>query len=106
MRPRRKVTESQLEQLVLRLLQNSRPEADTPVIISTADGDYHSSVGRLLEHKGARVSVRVDRPLQSDRPVTVFLPENAYVGEVLSCVPQGQQFAVDLILIQHREASV
>ncbi len=103
MRSRRRIPDSQLQELVRRLLRSSRPETDTPVIISTADGDYRSSVGRLLQHKGARVSALVDNALECERAVTVFLPANAYVGEVVNCTPQGQQFRIELILIQHRD---
>jgi hypothetical protein len=106
MRSRRRIPDSQLQELVRRLLRSNSPETDTPVIISTAEGDYRSSVGRLLEHNGARVSALVDNAVERERPVTVFLPANAYVGEVVNCVPQGRQYTVDLILIQHRDASV
>jgi len=103
MRSRRRVPDSQLQKLVRRLLQSNRPETDTPVIISTTEGDYRSSVGRLLEHKAARVLVLVDNALEREREVTVFLPADAYIGEVVSCVPQGEQFTVELVLIQHRD---
>jgi hypothetical protein len=76
------------------------------VIISTAEGDYCSSVGRLLKHEGAWVSALVDNALERELPVTVFLPENAYVGEVTSCVPKGDQFTIELILIQRRDDPV
>ena len=102
MRSRRRVPDSQLQKLVRRLLRTNRPETDTPVIISTTDGDYCSSVGRLLEHQGARVSALVDNALERERAVTIFLPANAYVGEVVSCVAQGKQFTVELVLIQYR----
>jgi hypothetical protein len=59
-------------------------------------------VGRLLEHQGARVSALVDNALERERAVTIFLPANAYVGEVVSCVAQGKQFTVELVLIQYR----
>jgi hypothetical protein len=101
---RRRIPDSQFQKLVQRLLQSNKPETDTPVIISTVDGDYRSSVGRLLERGGARVSVLVDFPLERERAVTVFLPENAYVGEVVSCVAQGNQFTVELVLIQCRDS--
>ena len=89
-----------------RLLRTNRPETDTPVIIATTEGDYCSSVGRLLEHKGARVSALVDNALERERAVTIFLPANAYVGEVVSCVAQGKQFTVELVLIQYRNDEV
>ena len=66
------------------------------------EGEYRSSVGKLLERGGARVSALVDTALQQCRAVTVFLPDNAYIGEVVSCVAQEEQFAVDLLLIQER----
>jgi hypothetical protein len=99
---RRRIPDSQFQKLVNRLLRTNKPETDTPVIISTVEGDYCSSVGRLLERGGARVSALVDVALERERAVTVFLPENAYVGEVVSCVPQGEQFTVELLLIQYR----
>ena len=103
MRSRRRIPDSQLQDLVRRLLLCNRPDADTPVMISTLEGDYRSSVGRLLERGGARVSALVDIPLERERAVTVFLPENAYVGEVVSCVALGVQFTVELVLIQYRD---
>src|ERR1019366_9028441 len=78
MRSRRRIRDSQLQKLVRRLLRSNRPETDTPVIISTTEGDYCSSVGRLLERVGARVSALVDIALERERAVTVFLPENSY----------------------------
>src|SRR5579871_5123462 len=103
MQSRRRILDSQLNKLVRRLLRSNTPEADTPVIISTMEGEYSSSVGRLLQRGGARVSALVDLALERERPVTVFLPENAYIAEVVSCVVQGTQFAVELVLIQFRE---
>ena len=103
MRRRRGFSHSQLHQLVRRLMRNSKSEAETAVIISTMEGDYRSSVGRLLERVGARVSARVDTHLERERAVTVFLPEHAYIGEVVSCVAQGNQFTVELLLIQYRD---
>jgi hypothetical protein len=103
MQSRRRIPDTQLQKLVRRLLRSNRPDADTPVIISTMEGSYCSSVGRLLERGGARVSALVDNALERERAVTIFLPENAYVGEVVSCVPQGKQFMVELLLIQYRD---
>jgi hypothetical protein len=68
------------------------------------EGEHCSSVGRLLERGGARVSALVDIALEQERAVTVFLPENAYIGEVVSCVAQEKQFTVELILIQYRDS--
>jgi hypothetical protein len=84
-----------------RLLRSNKPETDTPVVISTVGGDYCSSVGRLLEREGGRVSALVDIPMERECEVTVFLPENAYVAEVTNCVAQGNQFRIELILIQY-----
>jgi len=103
MRSRRSIPDSQLQKLALRLLRINRPETDTPVMISTMEGTYCSSVGRLLQREGARLSALVDIALERERAVTVFLPENAYVGEVVSCVAQGEQFTVELVLIQYRD---
>ncbi len=102
MRLKRKIPDSQLRKLVRRLLRTNSADSDTPVIISTIEGDHCSSVGRLLERGGARVSALVDTALERERAVTVFLPENAYVGEVVSCVSQGEQFTVELVLIQYQ----
>jgi hypothetical protein len=99
----KKNSNAQLRQLVQRLLRSTKPGVDTPVIVSTAEGDHQSAVGRLLERSGARVSAQVDVALERERAVTVFLPENAYLGEVVSCVPQGKRYTVELMLIQYRE---
>jgi hypothetical protein len=104
MRSRRRIPDSQLQELVRRLLRSNRRETDCPVMISTMEGDYCSSAGRLLERGGARVSALVDVALERERAVTVFLPENAYVGEVMSCVAQGEQFTVELLLIMSQDA--
>ena len=101
-RSRRRVPDSQLQKLVDRLLRSNKPENDTPVIISTMGGKYCSSVGRLLHREGGRVSALVDIPLEREREVTVFLPENAYVAEVTNCVSSGKRFTVELVLIQYR----
>jgi hypothetical protein len=102
MQSKRRIPDSQLRGLVNRLLRSNQPDAEAPVIISTMEGDYSPSVGRLLERGGARVSALVDVALQRDCAVTVFLPENAYIGEVVSCEAQGSQFNVELVLIQYR----
>jgi len=103
LRSRRRIPDSQLQKLVNRLLRSNRPETDTPVIISTMGGDYRSSVGRLLEREGGRVSALVDIRIERDREVTVFLPENAYLGEITNCAAQGKQFTIELVLIQYRD---
>ena len=72
-------------------------------MISTIGGEYRSSVGRLLERTGALVSAVVDLPLEKEREVTVFLPENAYVAEVSSCEAYEDQFKIELVLIQAQE---
>ena len=99
---RRRVPDSQLQKLVDRLLLGNKPETDTPVIISTVRGEYCSSVGRLLHREGGQVSALVDIPLEREREVTVFLPENAYLAEVTNCVSSGKRFTVELVLIQYR----
>ena len=100
----RKIPDSQLQQLVDRLLQSNKPETDTPVMISTIGGEDRASVGRFLERAGALVSAVVDIPMESEREVTVFLPENAYVAEVSNCVAHGEQFKIELVLIQSQAA--
>lgn len=101
-RSRRRISDSQLHRLVRRLLRSNQPEIDTPVIISPVEGKYYSSVGRLLERDHARVSALVDQAVELERAVTLFLPENAYVAEVVKCEAEGKQFTVDLVLIQYR----
>jgi|HubBroStandDraft_5_1064220.scaffolds.fasta_scaffold187710_2 hypothetical protein len=100
---RLKAPDSQLRTLVRRLLRTNRPDSDIPVIIATMEGEHCNAVGRLLDRGGARVSALVDTPLERERPVTVFLPENAYIGEVVSCVSDGEHFTVELLLIQYHE---
>ena len=46
------------------------------------------------------MSALVDVALAQDCAVTVFPPENTHVGEVVTCVEQGKQFAVELVPIQ------
>ena len=102
-RSRRRIPDSQLQRLVDRLLRSNKPETDTPVVISTVEGKYRSSVGRLLERQGGRVSALVDIPLEREYEVTVFLPENAYIAEVMNCVAHGKQFKIELVLIQYQD---
>jgi hypothetical protein len=99
-----KIPDSRLQAIVRRVLRINRTEIDIPVIVSTTEGTHCCSVGRLLERGGARVSALMDVALEGARPVTIFLPENAYVGEVTSCVGQGDQFAVELALIMSQRA--
>jgi hypothetical protein len=47
----------------------------------------------------------VEQALELERAVTLFLPENAYVAEVVKCQAEGKQFTVDLILIQYHDVS-
>jgi hypothetical protein len=101
-RLRRKIPDSQLHRLVRRLLRTNQPDVDTPVIISPMEGKYYSAVGRLLERDHGRVSALVDHAIELERAVTLFLPENAYVAEVVKCQAQGKEFAVDLVLIQYQ----
>ena len=86
-------------------MRTNLPETDTPVIISPMEGEYFSSVGRLLERNHCRVSALVDRALERERAVTVFLPENAYVAEVMKCTAEGGQFTVELELIQYQDTA-
>lgn len=102
MRSGRRIPNSQLHRLVRRLLRSNQPDVDTPVIISPMEGKYYSSVGRLLERDHGRVSALVDHAIELERAVTLFLPENAYVAEVVKCQARGKQFAVDLVLIQYQ----
>jgi hypothetical protein len=105
-RLRRRIPDSQLHRLVRRLLRSNQPDIDTPVIISPMEGKYYSAVGRLLHREHSRVSASVDQPLELERAVTLFLPENAYVAEVVKCQADGKQFTVDLILIQYQDVNV
>jgi len=104
-RSRRKILDSQLHQLVRRLLRTNQPDTDTPVIISPMEGEYFSSVGRLLGRSHGHVSALVDQALERERAVTVFLPENAYVAEVMKCTAHGEQFNVELELIQYQDTA-
>ena len=101
-RLRQRIPYRQLHRLVRRLLRSNRKDVDTPVIISPTEGKYYSSVGRLLQRKHGRVSALVDQALELECPVTLFLPENAYVAEVVKCEAEGRRFAVDLVLIQYQ----
>src|SRR5579863_9559434 len=103
MQSRRRIPDRQLQKLARRLLRSNRPETDTPVIISTTEGRSYASVGRLPEREVARASAPVDLALERESEVTVFLPENAYIGEVLSCAAHGQFYTVELLLIQYRD---
>ncbi len=102
-RSRRKIPDSQLQHLVRRLLRTNQPDTDTPVIISPMEGEYFSSVGRLLERSHGRVLALVDHELARERAVTVFLPENAFVAEVMKCTADGEHFTVELELIQYQD---
>ena|SRR5258708_7350182 len=104
-RSRRRIPDSQLHRLVRRLLRNTQPDVDTPVIISPLEGKYYSSVGRLLQRTHGPVTALVDQALELERAVTLFLPENAYVAEVVKCQAEGKQFTVDLVLIQYQDVS-
>jgi len=104
-RSRRRIPNSQLRRLVRRLLRSNQPDVDTPVVISATEGKYYSSVGRLLEREHGRVSALVDQALDLECAVTLFLPENAYVAEVVKCQAEGKRFSVDLILIQCQDVS-
>ena len=61
-----------------------------------------STVWLVLRRNHARVSALVDHALELERAVTLFLPENAYVEEVIKCQPEGEHFNVDLVLIQYQ----
>src|SRR5665213_1399275 len=103
--PLQKIPDSQLQHLVHRLLRTNQPDTDTPVIISPLEGEYFSSVGRLLERSHGHVSALVDQALERQHAVTVFLPENAYVAEVMKCTAEGDQFTVELELIQYQDTA-
>jgi hypothetical protein len=100
-----KIPDNQLHQLVRRLLRTNQPDTDTPVIISPLEGEYFSSVGRLVERTNGSVSALVDQAVERERAVTVFLPENAYVAEVMKCTAHGAHFAVELELIQYQDTA-
>ena len=68
-----------------------------------ARGPPASSVGRLLERPQGTGIGSGGSCLERDRAVTVFLPENAYVAEVVNCREDGQQFTVELVLIQYQD---
>jgi hypothetical protein len=60
----------------------------------------------MLHRNHGRVSALVDQSLELERAVTLFLPENAYVAEVVKCQAEGKQYVVDLVLIQYQDVSV
>ena len=49
------------------------------------------------------MSALVDFPIERECEVTVFLPENAYLAEVTNCVAHGNQFTIEVILIQYQD---
>jgi hypothetical protein len=90
--------ESELRALVKRLLRSNKPRTDTPIIISTVEGDYHSSVGRVLKREGTHVQALVDAALERGRAVKIFLPKSIYVAEVEKCASHKTLFKIDLAL--------
>jgi hypothetical protein len=97
---RGKIPDDQLQQLVRRLLRSNKPKNATPVIITgPLAGKRVLSVGRLLDCNGAWVAALVDLPLEPQSAVTVFLPANAYLAEVVSCTGERKRFRVELQLI-------
>ena len=105
-RSRSKIPDSQLQKLAQRLLRGNEPKSDTPIIITgPPEGNRVISVGRLLERKGAWVAALVDMPLDPESEVTVFLPGNVYLAEVVSCVGKRTRFTADLQLIMIQRGS-
>lgn len=104
MRLRPRIPDSQLGALGRRILQINHRDADAPVIVSSMESANRCSVGRVLERGEARVSAIMDTAIDGARAVKIFLPEDAYVGEVKSCVAKGDQFTVELALIMLQDA--
>src|SRR5262245_54219109 len=104
MRLRGTISDRQLHALVKRLLGSHQSKTHTPVIISAGRPRHNRtiSIGRVISRTGGRVCAVVDTALVTGSAITVFLPDNAYLGEVLSCVPDGSKHAVELLLIQYK----
>ena len=81
------------------MLRTNAREDVTPIIIRLTDGK-ESSVGRLIDRRRARLMAFVDTPVERERLVTIFLPGNTYLGEVVKCSTQEDGFAVEVDLIQ------
>ena|ERR1051326_2835693 len=99
MRSSRTVSDARLHKPVRRL----RPKADAVII--SADGeasDQTVSSGRVLQRAGGRVSALVDQAVDRNCEIIVFLPEDAYLGEVVSFEATDSKYTVELVLIQYR----
>jgi hypothetical protein len=82
MRSSRTVSDARLHKLVRRL----RPKADAVIISAGGDaGDPTVSSGRVLQRAGGRVSALVDKAVDRNCEIIVFLPDDVYLGEVVSC---------------------
>jgi hypothetical protein len=107
-RPTREIhpqmSDHDLRNLVRRLLRNTRAKHSLPVIISGISPQNQPAIatGRVLSHVAAHLQVLVDSPLLGDRVTTVFLPEQVFFAEVLSCTQEKRQYALELLLIQDR----
>ena len=104
MRLRPKGSADQIDKLVRRVLRNNRTNSDIPVIIvGPLEADRPViSIGRVLSRAGGQVSVMVDNPLPCDVAVTVFLPEQVFLGETISCCSTGTKHTLELLLIQYK----
>ena len=105
MRLHRGVSEGDLPKLVRRVLQSNRSKSTIPVIISGANANNHPmiSIGRVLSRAGAEVRALVDTDLALGSVITVFLPEQVFLGEIVSRTVVRRRYLVVLCLIQHKD---
>jgi len=104
MRQRRNISDRQLRTVAARLLRTTDSQDNAPVIISGAVQQEKSAiaVGHVLSKTRAKVTALVDTALNAESAVTVFLVNDTYLGEVISCDPDGPQFAIEVLLSQYK----
>ena len=103
MASQRKASDRELQKLVQRLLRSNQSQAATPAIISgVREGQPTISTGRVVARAGANLSVLADKALDDGSAITVFLPEEAFLGEAVSCTRKGKKYALELLLIQYK----
>ena len=85
-------------------MRSNRVKRSVPVIIAGADPGRRSaiSIGRVLDRVGGRVRALVDAGLERNQPITIFLTDSVYLGEVVDCVAQGRKYTIELLLIQYK----
>ena len=105
MRLYRGVSEGDLNKLVRRVLRNTRSRKTIPVIVSGVNGNHEPavSIGRVLSRDGAQIHALVDAALAPGAVITVFLPGQAFLGEIVTCTVARRRYSVALCLIQHKD---